>query len=125
MKRIGLVLGLTLSAALSLCTLSVLIRPVFAQSCSAKCPGGGGVTCYGHSCTAKDGDAPASAAANRSTAIQRVFAALTAHSAGCMAGLPDLAGFGAPIRNRRSDNDKPPPRNMTTAPSQISSTSGL
>jgi hypothetical protein len=56
MKRIGLVLGLTLTVALSLCTLSMLIRPVFAQSCSAKCPGGGQVTCYGQSCTAKDGE---------------------------------------------------------------------
>ena len=56
MKRIGLVIGLALSAALSLCTLSVLITPVFAQSCSAKCAGGGQVTCYGHSCTAKDGE---------------------------------------------------------------------
>jgi hypothetical protein len=55
MKRIGVVLGLTLSIAISLCTLSVLIRPVFAESCSANCPGGGSVTCYGHTCTAKDG----------------------------------------------------------------------
>lgn len=56
MKRIVIVLGFTLCAAMSLCTLSVMIRPVFALSCSAKCPGGGQVACYGHSCTAKDGE---------------------------------------------------------------------
>lgn len=55
MKRIGVVLGLTLSVAMCLCTLSVLIRPVFAKECTANCGGGGKVTCYGHSCTAKDG----------------------------------------------------------------------
>lgn len=55
MKRIGVVLGLTLSVAMCFCTLSVLIRPVFAKECSANCGGGGKVTCYGHSCTAKDG----------------------------------------------------------------------
>jgi len=55
MKRTGLVFGLTLSIAMLLSTLSVLIRPVFAESCSAKCPSGGGVTCYGYSCAAKDG----------------------------------------------------------------------
>lgn len=55
MKRTGLAFGLTASIAMFFCTLSVLIRPVFAESCSAKCPNGGGVTCYGHSCTAKDG----------------------------------------------------------------------
>src|SRR3954471_15388498 len=76
-------------------------------------------------CTAKDGDAPASASANTTIETQRVGVRLTAHSAGSIAGLPDLAGFGAPIRNRRSDNDSPPPKNITRAPSQISSTSGL
>ena len=55
MKRMGLVFGLTLSIAMLLSTLSVLIRPVFAESCSAKCASGGQVTCYGYSCTAKDG----------------------------------------------------------------------
>lgn len=56
MKRTGLVFGLTLSVAMLFCTLSVLIRPVFAESCSAKCANGGGVTCYGHKCSAKDGE---------------------------------------------------------------------
>lgn len=55
MKRMAVVLGLTLSFAMSLCTISVLIRPVFAKECTANCPSGGKVTCYGHSCTAKDG----------------------------------------------------------------------
>jgi hypothetical protein len=45
------------------------------------------------------------------------------HSAGCAKIL--AAGFGAPIRNLRSDNDKPPPSAITKAPIQISSTSGL
>ena len=45
------------------------------------------------------------------------------HSAGCSADL--LAGFGAPTRNRRSDSESAPPNTITTAPSQISSTSGL
>src|SRR3954468_18660845 len=76
-------------------------------------------------CTANDGDIPASAAASRTVETQRVGATLTVHSAGCIAGLPDLAGLGAPIRNRRSDKDSPPPQNITTAPSQISNTSGL
>lgn len=56
MKRIGLVLGFTLSAALSLCTVSVLIRPVFAMECTANCRSGGRVTCYGAKCSAKDND---------------------------------------------------------------------
>lgn len=55
MKKIGFVLGLTLSIAMSLCTISVLIRPVFAKECTANCAGGGKATCYGTSCTAKDG----------------------------------------------------------------------
>ncbi len=55
MKRIGVVLGLTLSVALCLSTLSVLIRPVFGMECTANC-GRGRVTCYGHSCRAKDGE---------------------------------------------------------------------
>lgn len=54
MKRTGVVLGFTLSTGMLLCTISVLIRPVFAESCSAKCKSGGSVTCYGHTCTAKD-----------------------------------------------------------------------
>jgi len=69
MKRIGLVLGLTLSVALSLSTLSVLIRPVFADSCSAKC-GNGQVTCYGHTCTAKDGEGCSSYDQNKSLIIE-------------------------------------------------------
>ena len=36
-----------------------------------------------------------------------------------------FARFGAPILKRRSDSDKPPPINITTAPSQIRRTSGL
>ena len=36
-----------------------------------------------------------------------------------------LAGFGAPTRKRRSDSDSAPPSTITSAPSQISSTSGL
>ena len=55
MKRTGLIFGLTLSIAMLLCTLSVLIRPVFAEECTANC-GRGRVTCYGHSCRAKDGE---------------------------------------------------------------------
>ena len=55
MKRTGLIFGLTLSIAMLLCTLSVLIRPVFAEECTANC-GRGKVTCYGHSCRAKDGE---------------------------------------------------------------------
>ena len=35
------------------------------------------------------------------------------------------AGFGAPIRSLRSDSDSAPPQAITSAPSQISSTSGL
>ena len=53
MKRVGFVLALTLSVAMFLCTVSVLIRPVFAMECTANCRSGGKVTCYGHSCTAK------------------------------------------------------------------------
>ena len=56
MRRMGFVLGLTLCVAMLLCTLSLLIRPVFAESCTANCAGGGRVTCYGYKCTAKDGD---------------------------------------------------------------------
>jgi len=55
MKRVGVVLALTLSVAMCLSTLSVLIRPVFAMECTANC-GKGKVTCYGHSCRAKDGE---------------------------------------------------------------------
>ena len=55
MKRIGFVFAFTLCAAMCLCTLSVLIRPVFAMECTANC-GRGKVTCYGHTCTAKDGE---------------------------------------------------------------------
>lgn len=56
MKRTGIVLGLILSVSMLLSTLSVLIRPVFADSCSARCSNGGSVTCYGHTCTATDGE---------------------------------------------------------------------
>ena len=56
MKRMSVVAGLTLTVAMLLCTVSVLIRPVFAESCSANCRGGGSVTCYGHSCTGKDNE---------------------------------------------------------------------
>ncbi len=45
------------------------------------------------------------------------------YSAGCAKIL--AAGFGAPIRNLRSDNDSAPPIAITIAPSQIISTSGL
>ena len=45
------------------------------------------------------------------------------YSAGCNADF--LARRGAPTRSRRSDSDNPPPSTITTAPSQISSTSGL
>ena len=38
---------------------------------------------------------------------------------------PHLGRFGAPMRSRRSDSDRPPPTNIITAPSQISNTSGL
>lgn len=69
MKRIGLVLGLTLSVALSLCTVSVLIRPVFADSCSAKC-GKGQVTCYGYTCRATDGDGCSSYDQNKNLIIE-------------------------------------------------------
>lgn len=55
MKRISIAGGLTLSIAMLLCTVSVLIRPVFAMECTANC-GRGKVTCYGHTCTAKDGE---------------------------------------------------------------------
>jgi hypothetical protein len=55
MKRMSIVGGLTLSIAMLLCTVSVLIRPVFAMECTANC-GRGKVTCYGHTCTAKDGE---------------------------------------------------------------------
>ena len=56
MKRMSVVAGLTLSVAMLLCTVSVLIRPVFAESCSANCRGGGSVTCYGQKCTGKDNE---------------------------------------------------------------------
>ena len=55
MKRISIAGGLTLSIAMLLCTVSVLIRPVFAMECTANC-GRGKVTCYGHTCSAKDGE---------------------------------------------------------------------
>ena len=55
MRRIGFVLAFTLTVAMCLSTLSVLIRPVFAMECTANC-GRGKVTCYGHSCRAKDGE---------------------------------------------------------------------
>lgn len=55
MKRMSLIAGLTLSIAMLLCTVSVLIRPVLAKECNANC-GRGKVSCYGHSCTAKDGE---------------------------------------------------------------------
>ena len=35
------------------------------------------------------------------------------------------ARFGAPTRKRRSDSDTAPPKNITSAPSQMSRTSGL
>jgi hypothetical protein len=70
MKRIGVVLGLTLSVAMCLCTLSVLIRPVFAESCTAKCKSGGSVTCYGHTCTAKDNEGCASHDSNKQLIIE-------------------------------------------------------
>jgi hypothetical protein len=53
MKRMSVVAGLTLCVAMLLCTVSVLIRPVFAESCSANCKGGGSVTCYGVKCSGK------------------------------------------------------------------------
>lgn len=70
MKRIGLVLGFTLSIAISLCTLSVLIRPVFADSCTAKCGSAGSVTCYGHTCRATDGEGCSSYDKNKSLIIE-------------------------------------------------------
>ena len=50
-----------------------------------------------------------------------------AHSAGCAVAAASLAfaGRGAPTRSRRSDSDRPPPKNMKAAPSQIISTCGL
>src|SRR6185437_6782651 len=50
------------------------------------------------------------------------------YSAGCnavLALLLALAGFGAPTRRRRSESESAPPNAITTAPSQIRSTSGL
>ena len=70
MKRMGLVFGLTLSVAMLLSTVSVLIRPVFAESCSAKCRNGGSVTCYGFSCTATDYDGCSSYDQNKNPIIQ-------------------------------------------------------
>jgi hypothetical protein len=70
MKRISVVFGLTLSVAMLLCSLSVLIRPVFAESCTAKCKSGGSVTCYGHTCTAKDNEGCASHDSNRQLIIE-------------------------------------------------------
>jgi len=55
MKRMIVLAAFTLTVAMCLCTLSVLIRPVFAMECTANC-GRGKVTCYGHTCTAKDGE---------------------------------------------------------------------
>ena len=46
------------------------------------------------------------------------------YSAGCKAAFA-LAGLGAPTRSRRSESESAPPITITTAPSQISSTSGL
>src|SRR6185312_16118433 len=45
------------------------------------------------------------------------------YSAGCIADF--AAGFGAPTRRRRSDSESAPPSIITTAPNQVSSTSGL
>ena len=47
------------------------------------------------------------------------------YSAGCIAAVLARAGIGAPTRKRRSDSESAPPKAITTAPSQISSTSGL
>src|SRR3984893_1405161 len=46
------------------------------------------------------------------------------HSACASTALP-RAGFGAPIRSRRSESESAPPNAMTTGPSQMSSTNGL
>src|SRR5262249_54056979 len=46
------------------------------------------------------------------------------YSAGDSAALL-RAGLGAPTRRRRSESDSTPPMAMTTAPNQMSSTSGL
>ena len=56
MKRMSVVAGFTLTVAMVLCTVSVLIRPVFAESCSANCKGGGSVTRYGYKCSGKDNE---------------------------------------------------------------------
>ena len=53
MKRTVLVLLSTLSLTLFVISGWLFVRPVFAESCSAKC-GSGSVTCYGYTCTAKD-----------------------------------------------------------------------
>jgi hypothetical protein len=45
------------------------------------------------------------------------------YSAACTAGF--AAGLGAPIRNRRSDNESAPPNIITTAPIQMRRTIGL
>src|SRR5262249_3370016 len=45
------------------------------------------------------------------------------YSAGCITDF--AAGFGAPTRSLRSDNDSAPPNAIITAPSQIKSTIGL
>ena len=70
-------------------------------------------------CTAKARRGASSATSKRDEREARA----SPYSAGCSAAF--AAGFGAPTRRRRSDSDSAPPSIITTAPSQISSTSGL
>ena len=63
-------------------------------------------------------------AASVSTTTMSLSHRIAIYSAGWSAALL-RAGFGAPTRSRRSESDSAPPITITTAPSQISSTSGL
>ena len=57
----------------------------------------------------------------RSQRARRMRATPPAAAPACASG----RGCGAPTRSRRSDSDSAPPNTITSAPSQISSTSGL
>ena len=58
------------------------------------------------------------------TSADRYNRMIVLYSAGAIAVLM-RADLGAPTRRRRSDRDSPPPTNIATLPSQISSTRGL
>jgi hypothetical protein len=62
---------------------------------------------------------------NRQNEGEEGWARLHGYSAAGTAATLACARFGAPTRKRRSERDTAPPKNITSAPSQMRRTSGL